>query len=522
MEKSHESRVYWCDNCNSPILKKGDCPLCGNQVKNASLGKGEIRPIFDYEKGWYKELLVSEGYDPEIYLPEGLCFYYNGSVIADGLKIFRVTYDENSSKWKIVPYSKFKTNPIRLRGSELKTVIEANIIYLEQAENESLQFIKKVYNEYGDHPFAVSLSGGKDSVVTLNLVRQIIPVFDSIWMNTTIDFPETEIFVKELVREWDLKLFELKPEKDFFTLCDELGPPSKFMRWCCKTTKFAPFNQFIDRQYEKNVLTASGVRKNESLSRGQYEPIQVNETIPKQILFFPILEWNSLQVWLYMFWKQIPINEVYKKGYSRIGCWLCPEKTLREFKKMEITHPELTDKLYIYLKKYAKNTEITDLEKWIESGKWRYRVSRYKKEHIIKYNTCSIKPQFIYNIDNLDKRDEVIQFLKIFGSLKKHNKILTIQNHNLDLAIINNNIRVKYYSDNRQIQKQLEKQLEKAVNCINCGACIGNCPLNAISMVNGKICVSDSCTHCLKCIQPKGLRKGCISLNYRIKQIVIN
>ncbi|MCX6648543.1 MAG: phosphoadenosine phosphosulfate reductase family protein [Candidatus Bathyarchaeota archaeon] len=522
MEKIHDNTVYWCDNCNSPILKNGDCPLCGHQVKNAFLGKGEIRPIFDYEKRWCKELLISEGYDPGIYLPEGLCFYYNGSVVADGLKIFRVTYDENSLKWKIIPNNKFKKNPIKLLGSELKTVIEANITYLEQAEYESLQFIEKVYSEYEDHPFAVSLSGGKDSVVTLNLVRQIIPTFDSIWMNTTIDYPETEIFIKKLAQEWDLTLFELKPEKDFFTLCDELGPPSKFMRWCCKTMKFAPFNQFIDKQYDKNVLTASGVRKNESSSRGQYDLIQVNNTIPKQILFFPILEWNSLQVWLYIFWKKIPINEVYLKGYSRIGCWLCPEKSLREFKKMETTHPKLSNKLHSYLINYSKKNNITDIENWIKQEKWRYRVSRYEKERIYKQNTCSIKPQYIYNINNIDKKDEIIQFLKIFGPINKKNKFITIQNHNLDLAIINNNIRVKYYSDQKQIRNQFEKQLEKAMNCINCGACIGNCPLNAISMVNGKIGVSDLCTHCLKCIHPKGLRKGCISLNYRTKQIVIN
>ena len=519
---SDENKVYWCAICNIPIIKNDGCPLCGRPGKPAYLGNGEIRPIFDSEKEWYKELLFSQGYDSDRYLPGGMCFYYNGSVIIDGQKIFRVIFNERESRWTIKFYKKYLDNPVDLFGSSLKTILEANSNTLEILENKSLDFINDVFNEYSNIPRAVSFSGGKDSVATLHLVRQFFPDIDVIYVNTTIDFPETVDYIHYLTQLWSLNLLEVKPEKDFFTMCRELGPPSKFMKWCCKTTKFGPINRLIDSRYEDKVIVASGVRKNESNSRSKYLPIAVNKTIPKQILFFPILEWNSLQVWLYLFYKKIPINEVYHKGYSRIGCWPCPEKTLREYKKMEITHPNLIKELYSYLEAFANKNNVNDVPNWINSGKWRYRVSRYNKSLINRETLCSVKPQYLYDIKSVNQLSNIVEFLKVFGPIRLEDKIIKIYNHNLELSIMKNYIRVNYCYNNKKIIKQFEKQLEKSLNCINCGACLGNCPIGAIHFQNDHFTVLDSCTNCLRCISPKGFRKGCISLNYKQNQININ
>jgi len=37
--------------------------------------------------------------------------------------------------------------------------------------------------------------------------------------------------------------------------------------------------------------------------------------------------------------------------------------------------------------------------------------------------------------------------------------------------------------------------------CVGCGMCINICPVNAISMVNGKAFINqDKCIHCGKCL----------------------
>lgn len=39
-----------------------------------------------------------------------------------------------------------------------------------------------------------------------------------------------------------------------------------------------------------------------------------------------ILEWNSAEVWLYLYMRGLPINPAYAKGNKRVGCLLCPER----------------------------------------------------------------------------------------------------------------------------------------------------------------------------------------------------
>ena len=44
------------------------------------------------------------------------------------------------------------------------------------------------------------------------------------------------------------------------------------------------------------------------------------------------------------------------------------------------------------------------------------------------------------------------------------------------------------------------KNLVVDENCIKCGKCIKSCPLNNISLVNGKIKISNNCMFCLSCL----------------------
>lgn len=512
-------KINWCSVCNVPILSDANkCPLCGYDIKTLAVGKGEVRPVFEPEKEWYRDLLQSEGKDPDVWLPGGLAFYYRGSIIVGGEKVFRVTFDEANRKWMIKFFKKYQNKIPDIAGSIEKILVEANLQTLEAAELESLNFIHHTRQEHRDMPMGVSFSGGKDSSVLLYLMRQLFPEIDVIYLNTTIDYPETEKYIKELQSDWGFNLIEVRPSRDFFDFCEDLGPPSQYMRWCCKITKFAPLNRLIEERYGTTVLMASGVRKNESPSRGTYSRIQVNDKIPNQLLMFPILEWNSLLVWLYTFWKKIPINEAYLYGRSRIGCWACPERRLKEFNKLTRTHPQLWIKLKNMLLNYGKNNGINNVTNWIELGKWRFRASKYDKKYVKSQNLCSMNNEILYIFPDKNKMKNVIEFMKIFGPIKKKNKVKQIKNHQLELSIITNNLRIKY--TNEKARSIFELQLKKALNCIGCGACIGSCERRAIHIRNNFLHISDNCNHCLKCIN-NGLRKGCISLNYKTEQLLI-
>jgi len=515
-------KISWCTRCNVPIVGKfSKCPLCGSELIPLFVGNGEIRPVFELEKNWYRQLIITLGKDPEIYLPEKLIFYYQGSILVDGHKVFRVIYDEKERKWRVKFFKKFKNNFSELSGSNKELVIEANLKTLEAAESESLNFIKDTFRKYEKFPKAVSFSGGKDSVVVLYQATQIKPDIDVLYMNTTIDYPETESYIKKIQNDWNLNLIEVKPIRDFFDFYKDLGPPSQFMKWCCKTLKFGPLSRLIEDRYETDVLVATGIRKNESYSRRNFQRVQRNDKVPKQVLMFPILNWNSLLVWLYIYWKKIPINEAYLQGRSRIGCWPCPERRPKEFKILERTHPKLWDKYKSALFNYAKLNGIFDIDNWINSGNWRLRTTSYNKKYIKASSLCSQYEQILYKISDVKKIDEIIEFLKVFGDIKNIGTLKKIHNNFIDISIIKNNIRVGFIHSSNIYKKLFEFQLERALNCIGCGACVSHCKIGALKILEGKLRITSDCIHCLECLKTTGLRKGCVSLNYKKNQILV-
>lgn len=514
-------KVFWCRGCNVPVLTSAVCPLCGGAVQDAMVGNGELRPVFEAEKKWYRELLTASGKEPERYLPENLCFYHRGSVLVDGQKVFRVKYNLAMDKWEIKIFRKFQeTFPI-LSGSVEKRVIEANKEILRNAEFESLTFLGEAFRRYRDWPKAVSFSGGKDSVVCLFLARQLMPKIDVIYLNTTVGFPETEMYVRKLAQEWNLSLFEVKPIRDFFELCGNLGPPSKFMKWCCKTQKFAPMNQLIETRYGQDVFVVSGLRREESRSRRFFKRIQRNGKIPKQTLVFPILEWNTLMVWLYISWKDIPINPAYNHGFSRMGCWVCPEKSLKKLKLIEKAHPTLVTKFHAMLRKFAKKEGIKDIDDWIGTAKWRLRASKYKREFVKVSNPCALNDQQLYTIEDRSKIRQVAEFMKVFGEANGSEDVTRIRNRVVEISIIGNKVRTEYLNDSPRIRKIVRRQLERALNCVQCGACLGSCKLGSLRIEDSIIRINSDCVHCLECLGKNGLRKGCISLNYRPDQLSI-
>ena len=62
--------------------------------------------------------------------------------------------------------------------------------------------------------------------------------------------------------------------------------------------------------------------------------------------------------------------------------------------------------------------------------------------------------------------------------------------------------------------------VEKAVNCVGCGACTATCKNNALCVENGYLEVrTDKCTHCLACLNTNLLKGACVFRNYSTRRI---
>ena len=166
----------------------------------------------------------------------------------------------------------------------------------------------------------------------------------------------------------------IAPVKRFWTGFYLLGIPGRDWRWCCKTNKLAPARELIDVLGFKKTLSIIGIRRYESRSRAQEKRIMHN-LWSGQVNVYPIHNWNALEIWLLILLRRLPVNPLYKLGFTRIGCWPCPFNQMFEFKILEKLKPKLISFLNQKITSYLKERGISDKEivTILEKGLWRWK-----------------------------------------------------------------------------------------------------------------------------------------------------
>ena len=67
-------------------------------------------------------------------------------------------------------------------------------------------------------------------------------------------------------------------------------------------------------------MAFTGVRGDESLSRSEYDAISYGGKHSGQYSCHPILEWNTAELFLYIYENGLTFNNAYKKGNTRARC----------------------------------------------------------------------------------------------------------------------------------------------------------------------------------------------------------
>lgn len=99
--------------------------------------------------------------------------------------------------------------------------------------------IREWVSEFGVDGVYVSFSGGKDSTVLLHLVRELYPDVEAVYVNTGLEYPEIQRFVKTFD---NVRI--LYPEMNFFDVISTYGYP------------------FISKEVSKKVSEADRAIKN--------------------------------------------------------------------------------------------------------------------------------------------------------------------------------------------------------------------------------------------------------------------
>jgi len=196
-------------------------------------------------------------------------------------------------------------------------------IKLQPKVEDAKNTIIKALDE-NDNP-TIAFSGGKDSIVVLDLVRKVNENITGTFCNTGNEYPETIEYVKLIDNiTW------LDPIKSFWQCVKEYGMPvikSKAKRHgnqCCNFLKEKPA---IDYYKANDIdLVFTGLTMDESRNRMMMLKRMGNyyyHKSEKRFKCHPIHNWSEKEVWTYIKWLKLPYNPIYDMGIKRCGCRFC-------------------------------------------------------------------------------------------------------------------------------------------------------------------------------------------------------
>ncbi len=407
--------------------------------------------------------------------------------------------------------------------------LEANRPEMDRKVTEAVKFMHRVMSENAGLPAVISFSGGKDSLATLLLGLRTGLKLPILYLDTGLEFPETQQHVHDVARRHDLKLIlEEAPREAFEEGLRIFGPPGRDYRWCCKTNKLGPTVRAIATNFPGGVLSFIGQRRYESESRASKPRVWQNPWTPGQIGASPIQNWTALHVWLLIMGDGEPYNPWYDRGLDRIGCIMCPASDLAELKVVESScgnYREWSDKLH----EYASRRGLPP--SWVELGMWRWRkvppsitqeldrvgisvraekeVEDTSAENLRLFLQGGASPCTMgYSIEGAFNRplhlDRVANVLNMLGEVMVNEEEGWVMVDNV--TIFDAGALIAKDGDAERLKEKVERvrrTVVKAEECVGCGVCTGRCIEGALSLVLGRVQVDvASCVHCRRCMEP--------------------
>ncbi len=429
---------------------------------------------------------------------------------------------------KVREFAKVGPSPPRGRKVWTKALVRANQAHLIAKRTRAEREIREVMESHPDLPLTVSFSGGKDSLVVMDIVGSLLPDPTAIFIDTGLEHPLTREYVDSFARERRLRLLKAHAGSAFDQNMPAFGPPAKDFRWCCKVCKLAPVSGLIEERFPKGTVTVEGNRRLESFSRGHTELVEHNPFVPGQITVNPIRDWTGLDVWLYIIWRGLKYNPLYDEDLERVGCWMCPSALASEAEEIERISPDLARAWQSKLREWSERTGLP--EDFVRLGFWRWKELPPKMRELAQRMDVKVTParsdrlglrilkgvspctaggysvEGVLSCDRPSDLGRISEMLKIIGepSLSEEFGVAMVDRGDDRLRVFAGG-QISAVSTTPKGASELFSEGARAVlrasMCTGCGICEKSCPSGAIALEENPVISAERCTRCGKCVE---------------------
>jgi phosphoadenosine phosphosulfate reductase len=175
--------------------------------------------------------------------------------------------------------------------------------------------IEAIKEHEGRKPYWVGNSGGKDSGAIMRLMEMAEVDYEAHHNFTTVDPPE---LIRHLRDNYPDTIID-RPKRPMLgpegLIVRKGFPPTRRIRYCCGLLK---------EKGGRDHLVVTGKRREESPARSIITLIEPSRNDKRVTFFNPILNWTSKDVWEFTVREKIPYCCLYRQGFCRLGCIMCP------------------------------------------------------------------------------------------------------------------------------------------------------------------------------------------------------
>lgn len=498
----------------------------------------EIRPVFAEEltlTGLDARLTFDSAERRPLLWAKQNVFLYRGEEIA---KLHKTRYGapldiewkgllcwEDDSQEGAKTRRKLKLIPV-----DVEAMVAKNRGIMTALVADTLKRIKEMYDAYAGKCDAIYIgfSGGKDSVVLLDLCHKVLPLdVPVVFSDTDMELPDTYRVWEEIQSSYEGHPFlKVSAKTSALENWHRFGPPSRSVRWCCAVHKSAPALIELKHRLGVTSLKAAaflGVRSEESLSRSAYEDIGEGVKTSSQANLMPILEWGAHELWLYLIEKDLMVNRAYRYGLSRVGCVMCPESSEKYAWFVDAVYPDA-------IKPYCDaiiETSAKEFVSWEEAQEFLGSSNWQARKSGVTLKKRLSRPSEIKDGMYVEWRSSGLNVASFLEWLKTVGKIffdepegcfrLVMKNgrsEGISFKIFNTtngavNIRFSFVDDieRKRLLPVLKTVLQKSVACVGCQACEAECPTGALHTNHGGVKVDE--TKCIYCLRCHSIDQGC-------------